>query len=357
MKKILLVFGLLLAAVVPLIAQGCLDTCREDSTDSPVVVTYTGPGLSPQSIAAIPKTPLFSLTPDRDLMYNRSYMQVFGPVTVHDAPNGNVIRTLDPGLIYVTAYERRDGWTRINPTEWVPSNVTVSVRNTISSFTGVMLPATPLPYTIGWILEDTYASPLPGAPASGSRLYTRYTQVNIYATQAEAGEDWHQIDADTWVAESKLAQVLPVERLETVDTAFWISIDLAEQVIIAYQDNRPVFATLVATGAPRWPTREGLFHIFMRKEYEHMTWGTVGDDYYFLEDVPFTMYFDDGRALHGAFWHDAFGAVRSHGCVNLTITDSKWFYDAVAAAMGPDAPRDAIGPVVYVYRSRPEVNA
>jgi len=39
------------------------------------------------------------------------------------------------------------------------------------------------------------------------------------------------------------------------------------------------------------------------------------------------MYFFSGYAIHGAYWHDNFGTPMSHGCVNLTNVDAKWFYD------------------------------
>jgi Uncharacterized protein conserved in bacteria len=46
---------------------------------------------------------------------------------------------------------------------------------------------------------------------------------------------------------------------------------------------------------------------------------------YSYEEVPFTQYI--GRvALHGAFWHDQFGALRSHGCINLTLADAEWLF-------------------------------
>jgi len=32
-------------------------------------------------------------------------------------------------------------------------------------------------------------------------------------------------------------------------------------------------------------------------------------------------------ALHGAYWHETFGYTHSHGCVNLSVSDSKWLYD------------------------------
>ena len=41
-----------------------------------------------------------------------------------------------------------------------------------------------------------------------------------------------------------------------------------------------------------------------------------------MEDVPYVQFFDKAIALHGVFWHDDFGHVRSHGCVNLAPRDA-----------------------------------
>jgi lipoprotein-anchoring transpeptidase ErfK/SrfK len=46
-----------------------------------------------------------------------------------------------------------------------------------------------------------------------------------------------------------------------------------------------------------------------------------------LRDVPYIQYFHNGYALHGAYWHDSFGKVRSHGCVNLAPTDAAWLFE------------------------------
>ena len=47
-------------------------------------------------------------------------------------------------------------------------------------------------------------------------------------------------------------------------------------------------------------------------------------DFYILEDVPWTMYYDKARALHGAYWRTAFGFPQSHGCINLSPIDAHW---------------------------------
>jgi lipoprotein-anchoring transpeptidase ErfK/SrfK len=55
--------------------------------------------------------------------------------------------------------------------------------------------------------------------------------------------------------------------------------------------------------------------------------GTGG--YYYLADVPWTMYYDQARAIHGAYWRPKpfFGYQGSHGCVNLSVGDARWMYD------------------------------
>jgi hypothetical protein len=43
--------------------------------------------------------------------------------------------------------------------------------------------------------------------------------------------------------------------------------------------------------------------------------------------VPWTtMISGDGISIHGAFWHNAFGERRSHGCINLAPEDAKWIF-------------------------------
>jgi lipoprotein-anchoring transpeptidase ErfK/SrfK len=47
---------------------------------------------------------------------------------------------------------------------------------------------------------------------------------------------------------------------------------------------------------------------------------------YTVSRVPWVMFFHNDQALHGAFWHDRFGAAHSHGCVNLAPRDAAWLY-------------------------------
>ena len=102
----------------------------------------------------------------------------------------------------------------------------------------------------------------------------------------------------------------------------WIDVDLTHQRLTAYQGNTPVFEALISTGLPNTPTVIGQFRIYWKLMATDMT----GPGYH-LPDVPYTMYFHGGYALHGTYWHNNFGQPMSHGCVNLRTEDAQWLFD------------------------------
>ena len=48
-----------------------------------------------------------------------------------------------------------------------------------------------------------------------------------------------------------------------------------------------------------------------------------------------TLYLAASFALHGAFWHNGFGAMHSHGCVNMSPPDARWFYNWTEPHVAP----------------------
>ena len=109
----------------------------------------------------------------------------------------------------------------------------------------------------------------------------------------------------------------------------WIEVNLYNQTLSVYDQGQLVFAALVATGMKPFYTRPGLFQIQVKKLTENMSGAFEADrsDYYYLEDVPWTMYYDDARALHGAYWRTMYGYPQSHGCINLAPGDAHWLYN------------------------------
>jgi lipoprotein-anchoring transpeptidase ErfK/SrfK len=115
----------------------------------------------------------------------------------------------------------------------------------------------------------------------------------------------------------------------------WIDVNLSRQTLVAFEGDRPVYATLVSSGKKArdkindkihdHETVKGSFRI--REKHLSTTMDgdgpAPGDMPYSIEDVPFVMYFEGSYALHGAFWHSNFGHEQSHGCVNLAPLDAK----------------------------------
>ncbi|MEM7156899.1 MAG: L,D-transpeptidase family protein [Myxococcota bacterium] len=131
--------------------------------------------------------------------------------------------------------------------------------------------------------------------------------------------------------ELRLAEPQPVpEGVEPWER--WVDVSLAKQMLVAYEGDKPVFVTLVSTGRKGteeepFDTPPGRFRIRSKHVSTTMDGGTASDGNYSIQDVPWAMFFEGSYALHGAFWHNGFGRVRSHGCVNLGPTDARWLFN------------------------------
>ena len=138
----------------------------------------------------------------------------------------------------------------------------------------------------------------------------------------------------------------------------WIDVSLLRQSLVAYEGDRPVFATLVSTGAggigdPKetHATIQGVFLIHTKHVTATMDGDDAGDEFD-LRDVPFVQYSHEGFALHAAYWHDDFGTPRSHGCVNLAPKDAAFLFGFTTPEV-PEAWHAALslrrGTVVYTH--------
>lgn len=101
-----------------------------------------------------------------------------------------------------------------------------------------------------------------------------------------------------------------------------ILISVSSQRIYAYEDGDLVRSHIVSTGLPETPTVLGDYAVYVKYAADDMS----GPDY-FLPQVPWTMYFYQGYAIHGTYWHNAFGRPMSHGCVNLPPGEAEWFFN------------------------------
>jgi len=101
-----------------------------------------------------------------------------------------------------------------------------------------------------------------------------------------------------------------------------IVVDLSDSRTYAYEDGVLVRNVLSSMGRAATPTVIGSFAI--QRKYVSSDMSGPG---YYLSGVPYAMYFYQGYAIHGTFWHSNFGQPMSHGCVNLPTPEAEWFFN------------------------------
>jgi hypothetical protein len=209
-------------------------------------------------------------------------------------------------------------------------------REDVSDFAGVRLdcPGAPaLPF--GWVQrtrglkQPVIVRAAPKASASVVRRLEPRALVPLSEPLERRG-GFVKIGADGWVLASDLHVARAAARPAGVaDSERWFDVDLAEQVLVAMEGDRPAYATLIAGGLKESPTPTGIWRVLIKRTVALM----YGADY--RVHVPWTMYLDDYYAIHSAYWHDRYGLPTSHGCVNLPPIDARvlfhWAGPAVPA--------------------------
>ena len=170
----------------------------------------------------------------------------------------------------------------------------------------------------GGFVNDPEAEPFP-----------RQTLLESWRERRNIGGDvMHVLETEAGERYLRAWFVSVAERIdrpaEVAEDEPWVHVDLSEQTLVLYEGDAPVYATIVSTGIEDNETPTGVFEI--RRKHVTDTMSNIGpdagDDRYSIEDVPWTQYFEEGFALHTAFWHTRFGLPRSHGCVNMTPYDA-----------------------------------
>ncbi len=303
-----------------------------------------------------PETPLPVQAPDpalSDIQFKYAYVtKDRAPIylTLNDAIDNNkskIVRWITPGFNYVAISQTQYAqgkYYHYTDVGWMSGN-DVAIT-TVPVFQGVEFTETPK-NSFGWILS-MFA---PGGIAETKRTpgyenddYTgRYLEhlqmVQIYDIQTIGDWDWYLVGPDEWLIQREVAKITPrTSPPELMTWDRWIEVNLYEQTIAVYDQQEMVFATVIATGLGPFYTYPGIFKIEEKLDLTRMRWLTDPSSAYNLESVPWTMYFDESRAFHGAYWRANLGYPQSHGCVNMSVGDSHWLYNWAE-----------IGDRVYVY--------
>jgi hypothetical protein len=213
-----------------------------------------------------------------------------------------------------------------------------------SSFHGVELAAGEgLPVGFVEVSAQRYELTKEGQFAPTTSLQRRE---GVKLTGVTRGGGMMEARDQSWVATAGLRLISPRSSFPSFATGDrkWIDISIREQSLVAYLGQRPVYVTLISSGRGgladpekvEEATARGTFMIFQKDVSSTMDGDDDRADSYSLRDVPFVQYFHKGYALHGTYWHDEFGKIRSHGCVNLAPADAAWLFEWTDPVVPPE---------------------
>lgn len=183
--------------------------------------------------------------------------------------------------------------------------------------------------------------------------YRLYYQTTYWVTQLvedNRANPWYRIADDKWdvfyYAPATHLRLIPKEELKPLSPGLRpeekrLEVRLRDQLVIAFESERPVFVARTATGAEfsngKFYTPAGRHMTFHKRASRHMAAGDLASNGYDLPGVPWICYITEkGVAFHGTYWHNDFGRPRSHGCINLTPTAAKWIYRWTLPIAPPD---------------------
>lgn len=206
-----------------------------------------------------------------------------------------------------------------------------------SAFAGLALPeGVTLP--VAFARRRHAARLVPGERGGVTRAPLRFREAIPLsgASRRLGGIDHLEARDGSLVRADEVVRVDPLPRTPAwaVRGRKWIDVSIDKQSLVAYEGARPVYVTLVSTGAdglgdPKTTrsTIQGLFRIHTKHVTVTMDGDEEDEDPFDFRDVPFVQYFTEGFAFHAAYWHDDFGTPRSHGCVNLSPLDAAWLFE------------------------------
>jgi hypothetical protein len=247
--------------------------------------------------------------------------------SLESAEEGTPDRELESGWAVAVLEQRTkngEAWGRTSKDLWIALRDLGAAHP--SAFRGEPLADGKL--DVAWVLADranVWSAPSPKGKPRDARA--RFQVVHV----KEENGSMVRTDDGAWMQSRDLSRPSAAPRPSEVTRPGerWIDVDLASQTLVAYEGDRPVYATLVSTGRADSPTPVGVHRIWVKILASDM--GNLdnadADSHYSLQEVPYVQFFDQTVGLHGTYWHRDFGHVRSHGCVNLAPLDARWLFD------------------------------
>lgn len=109
----------------------------------------------------------------------------------------------------------------------------------------------------------------------------------------------------------------------------YIEVNISEQRLYAYENGYLQYTALISSGLRGFDTPLGEFEIMRKIPTMTYRWTYAPGSplNYSIPNVKYNLEFKKHFYLHHAYWHNAFGSRRSHGCVNMDLKTSEWIYN------------------------------
>ena len=201
-----------------------------------------------------------------------------------------------------------------------------------------------VPYTDAYLEADL----------NSDRMYRLYYETVHWVMKTVAGVDgssWYKLLDDKfeqyYYVPAKHIRIIPNEELAPLSPEVPIEnkrveLRLDDQLLLAYENGKIVFATLVSTGHKRlsgkYTTPVGdKFITYHKRPTRHMAAGDIASNGFDLPGVPWVLYITEGGiSFHGTYWHNDYGHPHSHGCINMAPQAAKWLYRWTLPTVPPE---------------------
>lgn len=179
-----------------------------------------------------------------------------------------------------------------------------------------------------------------GAFSETGQTFARLSHVALTGKSEElAGERYLETAEGSWVKAKDAVVPTPSVKppwgtATPKGRATWIEISVTGGWLIAYEDKKPVFTTLMSPGRggpakpdqdPLEESRTPLGAFPVSGKFATATMEAPGNLIH--SAVPWTQNFSGPYALHSAYWHDDWGSYKSGGCINVSPTDGKKLFE------------------------------
>jgi len=177
----------------------------------------------------------------------------------------------------------------------------------------------------------------------GATTFARLTWTALTGEKAKSGsKTYFETKQGPWLLDKDVSIASQAKTIpflgDELDSGrrTWLDVSVLGGTLVAYEGERAVFATLIAPGRGGIPfpgrdpvstasTPTGTFRVDGKFRWATMV--SSSDSSVVHSEVQYVQNFHGPHALHGAYWHDAWGELKSGGCVNLSPIDSKWLFE------------------------------